>query len=54
MNRNPERIKRQHTKPDHRPMAPEFASPDMPLDVKIREVRRRFAESNPEQIKKWR
>ena len=54
MNRNLERSKRQHTKPDHRPMAPECYNPDMPLDVKIREARHRCAEINPDHHKNWR
>ena len=54
MSRNPEHRKRQYTKPDHRPMIPEFRAPGDPLDLDIQEARRRFDDINPDHKMKWR
>lgn len=54
MQRRVKRCKRQHTKPDHRPMIPEFRNPDDPLDLEVRKLRLRKDELNADQGKIWR
>jgi hypothetical protein len=54
MFRKSERHHRQHTKPDHRPMLPEWHAPEDPLDLSIREARRRYEEANSNRNQKWR
>ncbi len=54
MFRRCERKNNHHTKPDHRPMIPEFRAPQDPIDLAVRDVRRRYHEINPDQKEKWR
>ena len=54
MTRSRERRKREHTKPDHRPMIPELRSPEDPLDLAVREARRRYDDVNPNSKQNWR
>ena len=54
MFRESERHQRQHTKSDHRPMLPEWRGPEDPLDLSIREARRRYEEANSNRNQKWR
>ena len=51
MQRRVKRSKRQHTKPDHRPMIPEFRKPDDPFDLEMRKLRLRRDELNADQSK---
>ena len=54
MSRRPEERQKHCTKPDHRPMLPEFRMPGDNLDTVVREVRRRYEDVNPEHKIKWR
>lgn len=54
MFRKPKRKENHHTKPDHRPMLPEFRTPSDPAEETIRDIRRRWQENKPDTYMNWR
>ncbi len=54
MFRKPKRTENPYTNSDHRPMIPALRQLNEPLDTAVRDVRRRYDETNPNQYLKWR
>ena len=54
MSRKSKTRKQPYTNPDHRPMIPALRRPDDPLDIAVREARRRYDEINPNERINWR